>query len=327
MAEALGLAASIIAVIGAADGVAKAFAKVKDIRNAPNEVLALMNEVSDLTLNMENIQKYTQKSQVPESELQQVFSLVDKANDILLQLNTLIEYRLMKPDSGMHRMRVSRVQWLREGDTIRRFQQKLRDIRLDIATQMALINRHVQRSILNHLLNLNSLHQSRISLVVEEIRVISSQLQSGQSRAQDYSSQQLDDIAGLLRAIPTSQSDPNLARARGPQGQGQGQHMIQETVPSASMTAEEPFNSVFCVRAYASWPLRSSCTARCPCACHSVRNFQSSLILRRIIGFLFVGYSGFPIQSTHKCTEGKCFSRGPLRVHVEYFFPRLSRSC
>ena len=48
MADPLSITASIIAVIGAAEGVGKTLTKIRNIRNAPTELLALINEVSDL---------------------------------------------------------------------------------------------------------------------------------------------------------------------------------------------------------------------------------------------------------------------------------------
>ena len=48
MADSLSITASIIAVVGAAEGVTKTLDKIKNIRNVSDELLALINEVSDL---------------------------------------------------------------------------------------------------------------------------------------------------------------------------------------------------------------------------------------------------------------------------------------
>jgi len=50
MAELLGVASSIIAVLQAADRINQLFEHVKTYRDAPNEVLALINEISDVHL-------------------------------------------------------------------------------------------------------------------------------------------------------------------------------------------------------------------------------------------------------------------------------------
>ena len=61
MADLLSLTASIIAVIGAAEGVSKTLAKIKSLLNAPDELLALNNEVSDLKIIFNDVQSYVTK--------------------------------------------------------------------------------------------------------------------------------------------------------------------------------------------------------------------------------------------------------------------------
>ena len=140
MADPLSITASIIAVVGAAEGVTKTLAKIKSIRNAPDELLALINEVSDLKLIISDIQNHIviQRAQIPQTELQNISTLIKRAKDKLLELDQLIQYRLVKPESDQ--IKVSRREWLRAKAVIERFRQDLRDIRLNIITQMAVIN-------------------------------------------------------------------------------------------------------------------------------------------------------------------------------------------
>ena len=58
MADPLSIAASIIAVVGAAEGVGKTLTKIRNIRNAPNEILALINEVSDLRVILNDLEGF-----------------------------------------------------------------------------------------------------------------------------------------------------------------------------------------------------------------------------------------------------------------------------
>ncbi|KAL9121160.1 MAG: hypothetical protein Q9187_002285 [Circinaria calcarea] len=103
MADPLSITASIVAVVGAAGGITKTLAKIKNIRNAPDELLALINEVSDLRLILNDLQHYitqdTQRQQILQEELQHISILVGRAKDKLLQLDELIQYRLVKPES------------------------------------------------------------------------------------------------------------------------------------------------------------------------------------------------------------------------------------
>ena len=144
MADPLSITASIIAVVGAAEGITKTLAKFKSIRNAPDELLALINEVSDLNIILSNVQSYiihnTQKPQISQEELQNISTLINRAKEKLLELDQLIQYQLVKPESIPDRLKVSRREWLRARGTIEKLRQSLRDIRLNIVTHMVVVN-------------------------------------------------------------------------------------------------------------------------------------------------------------------------------------------
>ena len=145
MADPLSIIASIIAVIGAAEGVTKTFQKIKNIRKAPSELLALINEVSDLRIVLANTESHlnqnavTSKSQ-PLNHLQHLAVLLQRAKNQLLQLDELTQYRLIKADSRLESMKVSRREWATSKDTIENFRRSLRDIRLNIIGQMSVLN-------------------------------------------------------------------------------------------------------------------------------------------------------------------------------------------
>ena len=144
MADPLSLVASIIAVIGAAEGVSRTLTKIRNLRDAPDELLALMNEVSDFRIILTGLQTYiTQYSQRPQllvEELSHISTLADRGKEKLLQLDQLIQYRLVKPESGLTQIKVSKREWARARSTIESFRQTLRDIRLNIVTQMIVVN-------------------------------------------------------------------------------------------------------------------------------------------------------------------------------------------
>ena len=144
MADPLSIAASIIAVIGAAERVRKTLTKIRNIRNAPSEVLALVNEVSDLRIILGDLEGYirqnTARPQLPEEQLHHMSILLQRAKDRLLELDRLVEYRLLTPESRSDRIRVSRREWAQSKDTVKRFRQSLRDIRFNIVAQMVVVN-------------------------------------------------------------------------------------------------------------------------------------------------------------------------------------------
>ena len=143
MAAALSLAASIIAVLGAAEGVAKALSEVRSIRNAPDEVLALNNEVSDLQVIIGDVQGYirnTPESHISQEHLQHLLAFLNQAKEKLLQLDRLIHYNVLKPQSSPDHIKISKIEWLKAVNTIDKFRQSLRNTRLNIVTHMVMIN-------------------------------------------------------------------------------------------------------------------------------------------------------------------------------------------
>ena len=143
MADALSLAASIIAVLGAAEGVSKALSKVRSIRNAPDEVLALNNEVANLQVILGDVQGYVRNTPEPhisQEHLKHLLTFVDQAKEKLLQLDRLIHYNVLKPQSSPNQIKISKVEWLKAVKKIAKFRNNLRDIRLNIVTHMVMIN-------------------------------------------------------------------------------------------------------------------------------------------------------------------------------------------
>ena len=144
MADPLSFTAGIIAVIGAADGVATTLAKIRSLRNAPDELLALTNEVSDLRIILRDIENHfsqsTNRPQTPQDQLGHMSVLINRAKERILELDRLIQYRLVKPESVSDQIKISRQQWARAKDVINKFRQSLRDIRLNLMAQMLTIN-------------------------------------------------------------------------------------------------------------------------------------------------------------------------------------------
>ena len=317
MADPLSITASIVAVIGAAGGITKILGKIKNLRNAPNELLALFNEVSDLQIILKDLQHYIlqniERPQILQEELQHISILVGRAKDKLLELDELIQYRLVKPESISDQIKVSKREWARAKDSIERFRQSLRDIRLNIATHMVVVNSYVPivNKIGERQLTVCSSHQSRIALTIDDIHVISGQLRSNHHLSSDRTSQQLDEHSRLLASISSNQSTL------------QGLLQLQ---PSATTQAHHPTNigdsspsSVVRIRAYSSQ--RSPCISHCTCACHKVRTFQSPSLLHKAIGTLFLGYCGYPIIGLPDCTDTDCLSQSTFRIYVHYLFP------
>ncbi len=62
------------------------------------------------------------------------------------------------------------------------------------------------------------------------------------------------------------------------------------------------------------------CSKSCPCQCHDTRRSASPTVLNRVLGQLFLGYSGIPLV-TPACNYDVCKQSMPTKVQAEYWFP------
>ena len=160
MAEALGLIASILAVIGVGGQITKAVRKLASLKDAPDVILALNNEISDLHLVVIAIEDVFQKkrtSGVPlpgnRAEETNVDTIVTNSlqytQDKAVELEAL--YRRIAPSpSGssdfdpIDKISWSQVQkriktaWLHE--RVKEMQKDLRSARLRLITALGVIN-------------------------------------------------------------------------------------------------------------------------------------------------------------------------------------------
>lgn len=65
---------------------------------------------------------------------------------------------------------------------------------------------------------------------------------------------------------------------------------------------------------------RSNCHSGCRCICHVSQKAATPGFMDRVLGQLFVGYSGLPILSS-KCDKENCSKSQNAQVSVEYWFP------
>ena len=126
MADPLSVTASIIAVVGAADAVAKGLRRLKAVKDAPEGLQNLILDVAQIEMVLNGIKSVVLNSGSPPIELA---TLIEEAGSKLLELRSLIEYTLTK--AGVSD-KVDRWQWLRKGNEVERLRNQLGTIRLNL---------------------------------------------------------------------------------------------------------------------------------------------------------------------------------------------------
>ena len=143
MADPLSITASVIAIVTAAEGVSKTLSKIRKTGNAPREFLGLTNEVSDFKIGLDDLDNYLRSASSgspPSRILQHLTQHLQRGKDTLLQLDGLVQYQLAKLDSTTDHPKVSRLEWIKGKRIIEEYRQNLRDTRLNIVAQMAILN-------------------------------------------------------------------------------------------------------------------------------------------------------------------------------------------
>ena len=143
----LSVTASCIAVIGDGAGAISGLKKLRDLRKIPHVLLSVINEVADLTLVVQDIKSsfhsHRDSSSISQASNSVINQLLDRAHGTLLELDQIINYRLLKPSTNNGEIAFSRSAWLFEESHVQQLQASLRTIRLDIATRSAALSLYV----------------------------------------------------------------------------------------------------------------------------------------------------------------------------------------
>ena len=140
----LSIIAGSIAVLGASGKVVKGLTKLTNLRNVPDLLLAVVNEVSDLSLIVQEIRSIFGQDTIhgilPPAATSTLNQLLDRAQAVLLDLDQIVNYRLLLPPKSDGEITVNRSAWLSEESHVLRLQGRLRTIRLDIVAGLATLN-------------------------------------------------------------------------------------------------------------------------------------------------------------------------------------------
>ncbi|KAF3191327.1 hypothetical protein TWF225_001468 [Orbilia oligospora] len=318
----LSVTASIIAIVTAAVQVSNGLAKLIALRGAPEIVMALQNEVSDLRLVVNSCESILNKHVTLGGqqgnvwglppELVGVKNLLDRATNELEDICQVVETKLVDSNG-----KFSKIGYLKEQSKLIKAKDGLRDIRMEIANGIGLMNSASSFRIEARVEQLEiSLQQSFQYLALENRNGISQIISSQNSlhkRVDDFQ----QNTGNQLQLIPT-QTVPAI---------GGTPHASATIPPTSSPQITSSYNTSITKyrRDSVILPLSISseglCDPLCKCVCHRRRNIQSPSILSKLVGDLFIGYNGIPSISP-SCTIRNCSRDRSGNVRVQYAFPK-----
>ena len=140
----LSIIAGCVAVATSGRTVIEGLAKLKSLRHVPDVLFAVINEISDLSLVVQEVKSIFQQcrgtTNILHTSISTVNQILDRAQVILLELDQVINYRLLLPANGRGEIRLNRLNWVREERHVQQLQQRLRSIRLDIVAGLSALN-------------------------------------------------------------------------------------------------------------------------------------------------------------------------------------------
>ena len=138
----ISLTASIIAILGAGGTIARGLGKIRRLKNAPDVLLQLNNEVTDIHLLIQSVeelsQQWTHQPSTSNRQRDMVCIALSRAKDSVLELEKLIAYTLTEEtNTGAE---VDRSAWVRNLDRIKETKNSIRAAREDLNTVWAILS-------------------------------------------------------------------------------------------------------------------------------------------------------------------------------------------
>ncbi len=137
----LSITAGILAVLGASGEVAKQVKNLLALEDAPDELLALNIEISDLRFVLHDVE-YLLQRQSEESAAHILLGLtkaLQRSRETVLALEKLIAYDLTVINPISKKPRIDRSRWLRSVKHLETYKDRVRRSRLEISAASAIM--------------------------------------------------------------------------------------------------------------------------------------------------------------------------------------------
>ena len=136
------LTASIVAILGAGGTIAKGLGKIRKLQHAPDILLQLNNEVTDIHLSIESVDElahqWTHQPSTSNTQRKLVYVTLDRAKSAVLELEKLVAYILTKETSTG--TEIDRSAWVWNPNRIKEVKDSIRRAREDLNTVWATLS-------------------------------------------------------------------------------------------------------------------------------------------------------------------------------------------
>jgi hypothetical protein len=116
---------------------------ILQVRGASDEVQALINEISDLSAIIKDVEhtlRYNKRLKAESTGIASLHAVLSKANTIINHLHAFVSRVLMKEESLLRNARISRTAWLKEKPQVSKYQRQLLQIKLELSHALGIAN-------------------------------------------------------------------------------------------------------------------------------------------------------------------------------------------
>ncbi|KAI9832146.1 MAG: hypothetical protein M1819_004497 [Sarea resinae] len=356
----VGFAASLLTLVSAFGKLGRL---IKSMHNAPDELIALSNEVADLKIVLSDVEMLDRETNLVRTTSESLTKLLISARIKLNNLDKFVDELInIRPDDTVS---AQRIKWaVSKRKKAKELQEELRDIRINLGTILAARSTQGNYSvqvILDQVSFVNSATSQRqgpsqrsgmapqrtrstttpdtgngvkqqVTFRNAQLLTEQANLMKGESSAESIAAAAalLDQVMDHTSRITSAAQDIEELHERFqdlyagilPDKQASHSATEEESAPlkRAEVSTTQILNSTHAiVRVHTRQ--RAGCSPDCPCTCHQKHRIQSANFLTRIVGKLFVGYSGRLVGSSC-CSEPSCRNSMTLNLQATYIFPR-----
>ncbi|KAL8734803.1 MAG: hypothetical protein Q9181_003027 [Wetmoreana brouardii] len=321
----LSIIASVVAVAGLAASTGRAFTDLRSLcKSLPGRLHALSNEVTDFEVVLNQVARVFRERQddpTLKTHALNILSLLEGAKRKLGELRSIIQ--------ALVRICGSSKVPLHRAYAWRKDQPKLQALQDDIKNIKCSLNIMVGAS--------NSQDMMRIRLDLHTITASSSQSAQSQAAFQDvlqtdlvrhqnkiqeiltHLHERVDQRLGTVERLLEVQSvqleanqSNQLGQLYGPRQYQQPGRLVRKETQHPDLTRSDSL--AVRVNRY------NSCRPGCSCVCHVEKRSSTPGLVDRVLGQVFVGYTGLPGMSP-KCNVDACEKSQSPNMSFEYWFP------
>ena len=317
----LSISASVVALLGAGGTLVKLLRKGIGLKNAPDVLRALNDEVSELqsTANDVNDLLWTADQDPNEHPPKSLVSTLNRVKSSLLHLESYISYQLTIVNADGESNRLDKSVYLRAEHRLQEFKDEILTSRIALAAALSLFassigmrNRIQSRQLSS---SLELLHNKFEMVPALAVRVLDTpqQIAFPQTtfRPIEMRGELLNDRPGVGSRSGDPQDKPGVNSDAPPKPQNDE----SQTVVSSELRNQTQHKSASIVKF-----MQDACDISCRCPCHTINRIRSPKLLHAILGSFFLSYRAHP--SLKQACGVRCRARASGSTFV-YAFPPL----